>query len=304
MKFIFAITALMIAVLILNQLAIAIIEESSLYEKLILERGVLRKGLLEKFFLKQVEGLRILYEEHFLELVEKNPDPLDVRNQSIINYLIFILEPLCILILLIIALYLILMSGTPQGRAFSKSLLPGIIIAIFLIPLSSYILFLIFGTSQSLTSEILLLSPGDTSKVFTHAIDYLSKEYSKLNESSFLLSMPFIFSALLILFINLVVFVIRYLLLNFLVVISPLTLFLYLFIPTRELGKRLIELTFSLITVQIVVAITLVSIFGSILLLPSTISDDIKILIELASTLVLIAITIGSVMILRNYLPG
>lgn len=284
--------------------SLAISDGSSFYEKLILEEGILRKGILEKFFINHLRELENFYDAHFLELVQKNPDPLHPGNQVVINYLIIILEPFCILGLLIIGLYLILVSGTPWGRAFSKSLLPGLILAILLIPLSSYIAFIFLGISDTLTSEIFSLSPHKPDRMFTYSLDYLIQKFSKINSSSILFSLPFLFLALTLLLLPLLLFTIRYLLVNFLIVIFPVTIFLYLFVPTREMGKRVLELTISWTLVQLIAAIALVSISGILLVFSPTITQEVKVVMELAGNLTLIFLTLGTIILFRNYLPG
>jgi hypothetical protein len=293
-----------ILILLLVQPTIAIIEETSLFEKFILERTILRRSIIEKFFVNYLKGLKTLYANHFLELIEKNPSAFDPINRGITNSLIFILEPLCILALLVIGLYLILLSGTAWGRAFSKSLLPGLLLAILFIPLSTYIMHFLLQISDTLTAEIFSLSPQDPVKVFIEPIEYFMKEFSWLNEVSFLFSVPFVFFASSLLLFTLILFVIRFIFVTFFLMIIPLTIFLYLFIPTREFGRRLLELTLSWTFVQVIAAISLVSISSALLFLPLHIlPEELKILLELAATLTFPIITIFTIIVFRNYLP-
>ena len=291
-----------ISVLIFSMVISAITEEGSLYEKLILEKGILGKGIVEKFFVDLTKTLKLLFEHNIKSLIEKNPNVLHSSVQGAMTYLIIILEPLCILALLISSLYFIVLSGTPWERATAKSMIPGLIIAIVLIPFSSYILFTLFSISENLTHEIFALSSGDSTKAFTGSADYLLGKISFFNEISTMAFLPFVFLIALTLFLPLLLFAVRYILLVFFSVVFPLTVFLYLFLPTRFFGKRLLEFTISWLFVQIIAAVALVAVSGLLLTLDN-IPYELKIFTEIAATLSLVAVTLGMIATVKDYLP-
>lgn len=288
-------------VLFLSGYCFAIIDEVSLYEKFILERGI-RKGIVEKFFIETVKTLKILFEHNLRSLIEQNPDVSHPSIQVILRDIISILEPICILALLISAFYLIFLSGTPWERATAKTLVPNLIFAIIALPFSSYLLFVLFSLSESLTKEIFMLSSADPLVMFTSSTNYLIEKFSLLNDLSLIASIPFIFLIMLSLLLPLLLFAFRYLLLSILSAIFPITLFLYLFIPTRFLGRRLMEFTFSFLFIQIVGAISLVAI-SALLLTLGKIPYELKFISEVAASLTLTFIILGVITVLKDYLP-
>lgn len=293
--------SLFVIALFLSSHCFAIIDEGSLYEKFILERGI-RKGIVEKFFIETVKTLKILFEHNLRSLIEQNPDVSHPSIQVIVRNIISILEPICILALLISAFYLIFLSGAPWERATAKALVPNLIFAIIALPFSSYLLFVLFSLSESLTKEIFMLSSADPLVMFTSSTNYLIEKFSLLNELSLIASIPFIFLVMLSLLLPLLLFAIRYLLLAILSAIFPITLFLYLFIPTRFLGRRLMEFTFSFLFIQIVGAITLVAITALLLTL-GKIPYELKFISEIAASLTLTLIILGTITVLKDYLP-
>jgi len=296
----------LILIFFLINFASAIIEENSLYEKLILEGGVINKDIIGKFFVNLVEKLNNLFENNFLDIINKNPDISHPSIQILASYIISLLEPFCILSLLILGFYLIFLSGTPLGRATAKSLIPGLIIAILVIPFSLQILFILFSISEALTNEILLLSPTNNPvEVFNYTTYYLLEKFLNFNNNflSTFLSLPFLFLIFLFLTLPILLFVMRHLILTFLSIIFPITIFLYLFIPTRIFGKRLFELTISWIFIQVIVAIMLVLTSGFFLMLPPEISSEMKAFMGIAAILTLLTVTFGLVSVFKDYLP-
>ncbi|MEM2918264.1 MAG: hypothetical protein QXY62_02045 [Candidatus Altiarchaeota archaeon] len=288
-------------ILFLSNYCFAITEEGSLYEKFILERGI-KKGIVEKFFIETIKALKILFEHNLRSLIERNPDVSHPSIQVVVKSMINVLEPICVLALLVSAFYLIFLSGTPWERATAKALIPNLIFAIIALPFSSYILFVLFSLSESLTKEIFMLSSADPLVMFTSSANYLIEKFSLLNELSSIASIPFIFLIMLSLLLPLLIFAIRYLLLSIFSAIFPITLFLYLFIPTRFLGRRFMELTFSLLFIQIVGAISLIAI-SALLLTFGKIPYELKFISEIAASLTLALITIGTITVLKDYLP-
>lgn len=293
---------LIILLLQIVYLGKAIEDENALFQEFILQRGFLREEILEKFAVKYTSYISTLYKNHFFELIIRNPNPFSADVKAITNYLIYIIELFYILAIITIGIYLIFFSGTYIERSKVKSYIPRIILGMALVPLSPFLLNILFTISNLLTIEIFSFSPENPIKIFIDPIESLIIEFSLINKISSFYAVPlFIFASILVL-LNLIFFLMRYIVVNLLTLIFPLTLFLYSFSPFRDAGKRLTELTISWTFIQVLIAITIVS--GYYIIITSAIQyRELKFFLEISAQLSIIIVSFFTIIMFRDVLP-
>lgn len=251
-----------------------------------------------------IESITELYRNYFISILRMNPDPKNPVISNIIDHLIYIITPLCVLFILLIGLYLLFLSGSPLGRARAKSLLPGLIVGMCLIPVSSHIMSILLDISGGLTSEVLSLGPANPAiimSMFTRpSEEYFMPHFEELTKWSFDASAPFLFFSFILNIGALLAMIIRYLAVTLFVTIFPLTIFLYSFLPTREIGGAIMEKTLLWIFLQVVEAIALISIFFiGLTISPSYVGT----ILGIAGSLMLILVPITTVGFFKKFLP-
>ncbi|MBN2250982.1 MAG: hypothetical protein JW724_02770 [Candidatus Altiarchaeota archaeon] len=253
-----------------------------------------------------LESMESLYYLHFTDLVLMNPDPSDPRISGMMDYLIYGLGALYITAFIAIGLYLIFFSGSPRGRSTAKSMIPMIFIGMVFVILSPHIIAPVLSFSSSLSRDIIYLrseNPMDalnTGGDAANPADYFISKFDSFSWSSLEGSLPFMFIALLLIAGALIVMMIRYMAVTFFTMIFPLTIFLYLFFPTRAFGRRLMEQTLLWTTVQITEAVTLLSVASIISMTPLT---GVLVVSAIAGSFMLLIVPLATVMFLKNFLP-
>lgn len=239
--------------------------------------------------------------ENLQGIVLMNP-PLQYHMiHNIIRYFIVILEPLYITSLLVTALYLIFVSGSPAGRRKAKGLLPLLIASAVAISLTFQILTILFNTSQELSIEIIKVANVDVTEIFLETIEDLMQLFtaSTLNlfEGGF-------FFLLLIFFMITGVFTVltlRYIVLLFFTMIFPIGIFLYTFEFSRGMGRFILEQTILWTFVQVLIIVILVvvnmgvSVFG--------ITDDLRTIIGVTSFIAVIVSPLILITLIKRFLP-
>jgi len=200
-------------------------------------------------------------------ILEMNPDPFHPELLGITNFLIYVMGSLYISAIIVIGLYLMFFSGSPVGRARAKSMLP----------------------------HVVLNPEGEM-----NPIDYFMSKFQDFSWFSLEASIAFLFLALLILSLPLIIISIRYLAVTLFTMILPLTIFLYLFLPTRGIGRLLLEQTLLWTSVQVTESVALISVVAIISLLPY---NELKIIIEIAGILMLVVVPLITVSFFKNFLP-
>jgi len=247
--------------------------------------------------------------DHFVEILLLNPDPMNPDVFGITKYIVTIMEPLFVFAIIFSGIYLIFFSGSPGIRAKIKSLLPGIIIAMVLIAISPYIMSVIFSFSETLSDGIISQGPGDPVGILLpldkdiNPIDYLMSKFHNITWYSSEASVPFLFLSLILISALLFVIFSRYIVVALFTIVFPLTIFLYLFMPTRGIGRRMMEQTLLWISVQVTEAIALTSIATIIVVFSSLLMREVLILLELGGIIALIVVPIATVSFLRDFLP-
>lgn len=246
---------------------------------------------------------------YFVDILLLNPDTMDPSILGLTRYIIGILEPVFILAVLISGLYMIFFSGSPGVRARIKSILPGVIIAMVLITLSPYILDTVFYFLGILSRGIMSHGPRDPMSFLlpvdeaTNPINYFMSRFQNLTWYSSEASILFLFLALILLAALLIVVFARYIVVALFVVLFPLTIFFYLFIPTRVIGRRMMEQTLLWISIQLTESIALIVIVAIITVFTPLLMNEALVFLRLGGILTLIFIPLATVSFLRDFLP-
>lgn len=251
-----------------------------------------------------------LCRDHFVKILLLNPDSMNPGVLGITKYIISIMQPIFVFAIIFSGIYMIFFSGSPGTRAKIKSLLPGIIIAMVLVTISPHIMSVIFSFSETLSDGVISHGPKEPMTVLLpmdediNPINYLMSRFQNITWYSAEASVPFLFLSLILLAALLMVIFARYIVVALFTIIFPLTIFLYLFIPTRWIGKRMMEQTLLWIFVQVIEAIALISVVTIIIAFSSLLVKEALLLLALGGILTLILAPIATVSFLRDFLPG
>ena len=270
--------------------------------------------LLKKDFKRMgdalVYGLMAICQRHFINLLLLNPNPMSPGVLGITKYFIALLGPVFILATVACGIYMIFFSGSPSIRSKIKEILPGIIAAMLLVMLSPHILNVLFFLSEQLFLGIIAQGPRNAmgillpNKEEINPVNYFMSKFDRITWYSGEGSAPFLFISLLIVLGLLMVVIARYLLISLFVMVFPLTLFLYLFLPTRRMGKRLMEQTLIWIFLQVIEAITLVSVVTIVAIFAPFLVQEVLILLDLGALIALVVIPVAAVLFFGDFLPG
>ena len=304
---IFKLTVVGVVILFLASSSTAFVGEAAVVKVLL--------DFLLRMNLSQVGEDLLLYimdicRAHFVEILLLNPDPMNPSILGITRYIITLLEPIFVSVIILCGLYIIFFSGSPRVRVKVKSILPGVIIAMVLITLSPYIMAVVFQFSRILSLGIMSQGPADPMNVLLpldediNPMSYFMSKFQNIAWYSTEASILFLYLSVLLLFALLIMVFIRYITVALFAVILPLTILLYLFIPTRGIGKRMMEQTLLWIFVQVTEAIALISVVTIIMASSPFLVKEALVLLELGGILALIFIPIATISVLRDFLPG
>jgi len=246
-------------------------------------------------------------QRHFINLLLMNPNPMSPGVLSITKYFIAILGPIFVLATAASGVYMIFFSGSPNVRSKIKAMLPGIIAAMFLAMLSPHIMNILFYISEQLFLGIIGQAPKNAMAILLpdrediNPISYFMSKFDRITWYSGEGSAPFLFISLLILVSLLAVVIARYLVVSLFVMIFPLTLSLYLFLPTRTMGKRLMEQTTIWIFLQVIEAITFVSVVTIVTLFAPYLIQDVLVLLDLGALITLVLVPAAAVFFFRDF---
>jgi hypothetical protein len=270
--------------------------------------------LLKKDFKRMgdglVYGLMGICQRHFINLLLLNPNPMSPGVLGITKYFIAMLGPVFVLATVASGIYMIFFSGSPSIRSRIKAILPGVIAAMLLVMLSPHILNVLFFLSEQLFMGIISQGPRNAMVILLpdkeeiNPINYFMSKFDRITWYSGEGSAPFLFISLLIIISLLMVVIARYLVISLFVMIFPLTLFLYLFLPTRKMGKRLMEQTLIWIFLQVIEAITLISVVTIVTIFAPFLVQEALILLDLGALIALVVIPVAAVLFFRDFLPG
>ena len=170
-----------------------------------------------------------------------DPQPGSPDINSISRYFISLLEPLYVMAILLTGIYLLFFSGTPQGRVRAKGMLLSLILGMVVISVSTYLIQLLFNTSNSLTRNLLGQGPLDIGFTYRKAVDYLNYRAIDFMWTNIILGMPFMLLSFLITAGIFIMLAARYFFLIFLIIFFPIAIFLTLFPLTKTIGNIIIR---------------------------------------------------------------
>ncbi len=217
-----------------------------------------------------------------------------------LSSIIALLEPIYILSILACGFYLILVAGSPKGRARAKSLLPKLMASMVLVTLSPYILELILSASGELTKDLFSLA-SSSGNIFLETFTYLTQEFAKKSTLSLEGGHLFLVSAILMTLSIFTMITLRYLLITLLIIIFPLAIFLYFLDFTKSIGRKLLEQTFIWSFAQ--GAMALIFIVANLGITLLNLSGTLKILAGLGASILLVISPLILFLIVRRFLP-
>ena len=182
--------------------------------------------------------------DNFSKFILMNPDPTNPGIVNIMRSLIHIVQPLYLMAIISIGAYLVFMSGSPSGRAKAKGMIPKLIIGMA-----------IFGTSPFWIKRLLNLSHYFAELILAQVdVSILTDQFMNMMyngwlllwqftffdiESGYIILIPLIF----LLWATYFVLVLRYLMVVLWICVFPLTIFLYSFGFTEDIGRNMMEQT-------------------------------------------------------------
>jgi hypothetical protein len=217
-----------------------------------------------------------------------DPQPGDPMITGISRYFISILEPLYVMAILLTGIYLLFFSGTPQGRVRAKAMLISLIVGMVVISVSTYLIQLLFNTSNTLTKNILGQGPLDIGFTYRRAVDYLNYRAIDFMWTNIVLGMPFMLLSFLVTAGIFIMLAARYFFLIFLIIFFPIAIFLTLFPLTKTIGNILLRQLIFWTFLPSAYALMLVTIGVSSQNLTGVILE-VSDIISLTGTLILIA---------------
>ncbi|MEA3254203.1 MAG: hypothetical protein U9Q22_00020 [Candidatus Altiarchaeota archaeon] len=203
-------------------------------------------------------------------LILENPSLQFSAARGVMNLFIRILEPLYVTAIILLGIYLLFFSGSPRKRAKAKSSLMLSILSMAIVSVSPYVLLLFFSLSHSVTQNILAHAPVEAEKPFIHAAEYLLDLAWDIIGGRDLSARPlggverpgltFLLLSYFLLEASLLILNLRYFMLAVLAAVFPLTLLLYSFLPTRTIGRLLMEQTVLWTLAQAAMALILITV--------------------------------------------
>ena len=257
-----------------------------------------------------INYLTDLCRKDFLTLLLNNPEPMTPSMLGVTRYIIGFLEPVFIFAILASGIYLIFFSGTPGVRTKIKAVLPAVIAAMILVLLSNHILNVMFYVSKLLSKEIVAQWKGNPIDVLLpdnpniNPVNYFMSRFDNLTWYSSDAALPFLYISVLLLGALFTAILARYLIVSLFAMIFPLTIFLYLFAPTRFVGRRLMEQTIVWTFLQVIEAVALLSVVTIIRASAPLVVADVLVIMELCGILILIFVPVAVIVFFRDFLPG
>lgn len=208
--------------------------------------------------------------DHFPETLLLNPQLLDESGgeftgkttvENLVNFSIRMTQPFYMLAIVLIAFYLLFVSGSPLGRARAKSSLIKLVISMGFILLTVPIMQLFLDISECLTGNILnLVDVKQGTDALKDAISALYWQFQLTVALSFWNAMYLLLFAGIMFFSVLLLLAMRYFLIIFFTILFPLTVFFFAFYFTRRIGAQLFKQSLSWIFIQPLMAFLLVAI--------------------------------------------
>jgi hypothetical protein len=238
--------------------------------------GMLVDQLIRAIFIYGVTGLWMLFggisfSEHFREVIVANPSfsPMSPSYNSemtnLVYRMVYTLDTLYILAIVIIGVYMMFLSGSPEGKARAKNLLKRVILSMILFTLSPLVLELMLVSSQSLSAAFMdSMDMTAAKEVLQGGLWGSYWIFSKIGMTSLELSGGFWTSLYAMAWLPYILISLRYILVVFFCIAFPLGVILYSFEFMRGLGRQILEQTILWIYMQVFLSLAMVAIALSI----------------------------------------
>ena len=199
--------------------------------------------------------------DNFSRFILMNPDPTNPGIVNIMTSLVHIVQPLYLMAIISIGAYLVFMSGSPSGRAKAKGMIPRLIIGMAILGTCPFWIKRLLNLSHHFAE--LILAQVDVSILTDQMMNSMYNGWRFLFsftffdiESGYFILVPLI----LLLWGTYFVLVLRYLMVVLWISVFPLTIFLYSFGFTEDIGRNMMEQTLLWTFLQAFYAILVVAI--------------------------------------------
>ncbi|OYT54685.1 MAG: hypothetical protein B6U72_01765 [Candidatus Altiarchaeales archaeon ex4484_2] len=186
------------------------------------------------------------------DFILMNPSPQDPIVLDLIRFFVSLLQPFYVLAISITGFYLILVSSSPSGRNKAKSMLVKLFISLVLISLAPQIMTITLYITENITSSV--LGQADIA-YYTYTLNKVIEGLKKLHIWSCLINVELGYYAFLPLFFlvwgTYLMLILRYLAVLLWIILLPLSIFLYSFGFTKNIGRNMLEQTILWSSLQI-----------------------------------------------------
>ncbi len=192
-----------------------------------------------------------------------NPSPANNPGiSSLMRLIIRVVQPLYILVIIGIALYLLFMSGSPKGRTRAKQTLQRVIISMIAFTLSPLLLSLLLQTSQSLTEAAFnITGVPPITEILTASFHGAWVVIAWLSMPNYAVgSNPWAYTFYFMAWFPYMLVSVRSIVLTLLEIVFPLSILLYSFNYTKGIGKGMLEQTMAWTFLQFFWVLSLVAV--------------------------------------------
>lgn len=170
-------------------------------------------------------------------LLTTNPPMSEITSGMF--FFIKIIAPFYILAIVILALYILMASSSVRGRAKAKSMLTNLIIGLVLISLSPGVLGILFIVSENLAKALISMGANAGISALKGASGGLYEKFWKLTLIHRTGGVELFAIHTTLLFGLTTLLLLRHVMVILFGMLLPLAFFLYLFYPTKHIGKGL-----------------------------------------------------------------
>jgi len=200
-------------------------------------------------------GVDIL-SDNLADFILMNPSPKDPMVLDLTRFFVSLLQPFYLLAISITGFYLLLVSSSPAGRNKAKSTLIKLVISLVLISLSPQIMSIALDITENITSSV--LGQADIA-YYSYALNRVIDGLRSLHKWSCLISIEMGYYTFLPLFFvvwgTYLMLLLRFFAVVLWIILLPLSIFLYSFTFTKNIGRNMLEQTILWSSMQILNAV-------------------------------------------------
>ncbi len=210
---------------------------------------------------------KILDYTEFARILQLNPDLMDMTGHAYpvvsgkVDFFIGLLVPFYILAFILLAVYLMVVSSSPSGRAKAKGSLVRLVLSAAIIIFTIPLIQAFMDVSLYLTKFIINISSGDM-KLGLGALEGSLCNQWEIIESvtplAFWLALPLFMLLVILSVFPIMVIGMRYFMILVFTLLFPIGVFLYSMHPTRKLGKAIVRQSILWVFIQPLMAVILV----------------------------------------------